>query len=110
MIDRKKGETDKQFCKRLEAYSKFIEDNNRSLRILNADQNKANPRTGRTYQEEAQELFRTIALVELFIREGNAHNAIDMLMGQLSALGFNEVDIFTNQCIQDGAYDGKKVT
>ena len=58
MITKKNGETDKQYSKRLQAYCEVLEENNRALRILNADQNKANPRTGRTYQEEAEELLK----------------------------------------------------
>lgn len=106
MINRKNGETHTQFIKRLESYIEVLKDNNRSLRILNADQNKLNPRTGRTYEQEAKELFISMALIELNLRENNIEFANIVVQGQLEALGFNPVDIATNKCLEDNAYNG----
>lgn len=106
MIIRKHGETHTQFIQRLEAYIEVLQDNNRSLRVLNAEQNKANPKTNRTYEFEARQLFTTVALIENALRNADTEFAQIMAQGQLSDMGFDLVQIESGECLLDGAYNG----
>ena len=109
MSRRKNGETHKQYIKRLEANLANSESNNRALRqhLFNVcnEGDVMNPKTNRLYREEAQELYNTVALVEMFIRNEEAANAVGMLYGQLHALGFSDFEIMTNEALKDGAYN-----
>lgn len=106
---RKSGETHKQYIRRLEAQLASSQESNRALRILNAEQNKTNPRTGRTYESEARELFSAIALVEYFLRTSPESDMPKIIMQQiLLKYNFNDVDIYQDECLLPGAYDGKK--
>ncbi len=108
MIIRKKGETDKQFNQRLKAYAENLEENNRALRVLLTNNDHINPKTLRTYKDEAQELFTTLGIINVQIREDNYEMAKIMTESQLSTLGFDIVDIATFEFLKDGAYNGQK--
>lgn len=109
MSRRKNGETHKQYIRRLEAKLSNSEANNTALRQhlfnLSLETEKANPRTNRSYITEAQELFNTVALVEMFIRCGEAENAVAMLYSQLQEFGYNQVEVLQNEALQDGSYN-----
>lgn len=108
MINRKKGETNKQFISRLESHIQNVEENNRALRSLNQSDNLLNTRTGNSYQYEADQMFTSIALIEKFLREDSPEYAQQIAQGILRQLGFDEVEIYSNQCIKDDIYNGKK--
>lgn len=64
-----------------------------------------NPRTGKNYKSEAEILFTTLALIEQELREGNIEIVKLYTQGCLQELGFDLVDILTNKCLLDGAYN-----
>ncbi len=103
------GETNKQYIRRLEAALENSQENNRSLRQhlfnLSVETEKNNPRTNRPYKQEAQELYNTVAMTEMFIRNGEAENAVAMLYGQLEIFGHDQISVMENKAIQDGSYD-----
>lgn len=108
MIIRKHGETHKQFNERLTAYSENLEENNRSLRVLLTNNDFINPKTNKTYKEEAQQLFITLGIINIQLRESDYEMAKIMTESQLAELGFDTVDIATHEFLKDGAYNGQK--
>jgi len=108
-MNKLQGETNKQYIRRLEAALENTRENNRSLRQhlfnLSIESEKANPRTNRSYREEAQELYNTVAMTEMFIRNGEAENAVNMLYGQLEQFGYGQFEVLQNEAIKDGAYN-----
>lgn len=107
MITRKKGETNKQWAARCEAYAKMVTENNRALRVQLVDNVTVNPRTNKTYQEEAATMYEAITLMEHFYRNGNADMAKMICESVVNNnLGYNEVDVVTDKLIAPGAYDG----
>lgn len=107
MITRKSGETHKQWAGRLEAYAETLAENNRALRsVVGTD--TLNPRTGRTFKAEAQEMFITVALIEEALRRQDYDFCQGMAQGQLDALGLDMVAVYQNEALQEGAYTGIK--
>lgn len=110
MIIRKKGETDKQFCQRLQAYAENLEENNRALRVFQSGNHILNPRTNKNYEQEAMQMFITLGIVYLQLKENEYEMPKIMIESQLSELGFDPVDIATGNFLKDGAYNGKEST
>lgn len=110
MITRKNGETDKQFCKRLEAALDNTIENNRALRKLLNEGPALNPRTNRTYKSEAQEMFYTLvfAMDALMQNDERVSALKNLFRGQLISLGFNDLEIETQEILKDEAYTGVK--
>lgn len=112
MIIRKQGETNGQFVKRHQAYAetlklKIINLSERINQILQVSET-VNPRTQKNYKEEAQQMFTTVALVEHALRVDELDFAKAMCQQQLEELGFDTVQIYQNEALQEGAYSGKK--
>lgn len=110
LIERRKGETDKQYAKRIEAMMNVVVENNRSLRKLikecNSDVSLAvNKRTGKKYKEEARFMFTTLALVNKLLREGDAETCKTYVYETISELGFDVVEMMTDEYLKDNAYD-----
>lgn len=105
---RKTGETHTQYIGRLKAYIENLESNNRALRALLNDNLSLNPRTGKTYMEEARFMFTSIALIEQELRGRGDEPALIYASGTLSQLGFDQAEQYENKCLQDGVYDGKE--
>ena len=104
MISRKNGETHKQYCQRLEAALNIVTENNRALRKHYQDAKQINPRTGKTFEDEAKELFTTVALIEQELRTGSPDTAKLYAKGMLTLLGFDMTQILTDYCLQDDVY------
>lgn len=104
MISRKNGETHKQYTQRLEAALGIITENNRALRKHYQDSKQVNPRTGKPFQDEANELFTTVALIEQELRSGNPETAKLYAQGMLTILGFDMSQIVTDYCLKDDVY------
>lgn len=112
MIIRKNGETNAQWSQRCQAYAEQLEENNRSLRVkiqeLLQVSETTNPRTGNLYKTEAHELFITVALTQTSLTADELQMAKIMIRGQLQSLGFNDVEIDSDECLKDGAYTSPK--
>lgn len=112
MIIRKNGETNAQWSQRCQAYAEQLEENNRNLRVkiqeLLQVSETTNPRTGRLYKIEAEELFITIGLVQTSLKVDELTMAKNMLLGQLHSLGFNDIEIDSQEYFKDGAYTSPK--
>ena len=109
MITRKNGETHTQFISRLTAYIETLEANNRGLRQTLEVDNLINPRSSKSYQTEAQFMFTSLALIDFALRsQKDPETALIYVTGTLEELGFNSVQIYTNACLNVGAYRGEK--
>lgn len=104
MITRKNGETHKQYAQRLEAALGVAIDNNRALRQTYQDSKSVNLRTGKSFQDEASELFTTVALIEQELRSGDPETAKLYAQGMLTLLGFDMSQIVTDYCLKDDVY------
>ena len=104
MISRKNGETHKQFTQRLEGALKTVTENNRALRKHYQDSKPVNPRTGKTFESEANELFTTVALIEQELRQGDPETAKLYAQGMLTIMGFDMTQILTDHCLKDDVY------
>lgn len=104
MLNRKNGETHKQYIQRLKASIDNVRENNRTLRVMLNSQGITNPRTNKAFSSEAEEMFVTLALIEHELRQGDAEIAKMYARGILLQLGFDEVDIETNRLLEDGVY------
>jgi hypothetical protein len=112
MLIRKKGETQSQYCRRMEAFinntMSKLSDRLDQAKEINEQANLTNPRTSKQYKVEAEQMFLTLAWVEKQLRENNHEGVKDIVQMQLLHLGFNEVDLYMNTCVKDGAYNEKK--
>jgi hypothetical protein len=113
MLIRKNGETDKEFCNRLEYYAKDLEaklikerEKTEAALKIPIDANVINPRTKRLYKDEAQLLFTTVALTEDAIRSKMEKESLIFLRECLDQLGFSLVDIYEGKATKENAYNG----
>lgn len=107
MIYKRKGETDGQFCKRLEAELTAVEKKCAELTQKLADQDIVNLRNGSKYKTDANALFHALAvthgLLPAFPKDAKivANEAIQQV-------GFTIVDIAKDSILEPYAYLGKK--
>lgn len=107
MIFRRHGETDGQFCVRLEAELKAVEAKCIELNQKLVDQDIQNLRNGRKYKNDANDLFHALAVAHGLL-PANPDIAKTVVNEAIQLCGFNNVDISTGMILDDGAYLNEK--
>ncbi len=109
---RRQGETVKQIEERsniqIDEYRKQVAEAYRLRDLAISQTEMINPRTKALYKDEASSLFLTMAIIEKFLRDGHVDEAKQMAQQQLLFLGFNEVELYTDKLLEDGAYNEQK--
>lgn len=104
-MQRKRGETYKQLLARATSALDSMQQEVRQARQMLMVDLILNPRTGRSYQSEAQFMFTSLALIEAEIRGTDCNELVlNAARETLEQLGFNIVDQYENKCLKDGAY------
>jgi hypothetical protein len=104
-MNRKQGETYIQLLKRATSEINRLENIISEQSAIMQESEAINSRSGRSYKEEAQFMFLTLAIIERELRGDNTH-AMFAARQALEELGFNIVDQYENKCLKDGAYNG----
>lgn len=104
MILRKGGETDADFIKRLQDEITTMGKLGAEMHAKLEAQELINPRTKKSYKEEAEFMFLSIALIEQETR-GTGSNVAAYASGTLSGLGYDQAEQYMDKCIEDGAYN-----
>ncbi len=109
----KKGETYKQLLARASAEVKNLKDRVYEQRLAkeaaikaSADMDVTNPRTGRSYKEEAELMFQALALIEEAVRTNKSEYVPIFARECLHILGFELVSLYENKATKEGAYNG----
>jgi hypothetical protein len=102
----KKGQTYKQLLRRADNTIESLKDVIKKLQHDMVTLEMINPRTGNSFSNEAEFMFRTLAIIEAELR-GTDSNVLVAARESLEQLGFNIVEQYENKCLMDGAYFGK---
>jgi hypothetical protein len=111
----KKGETYKQLLERASSEVKALKDKIYEQRVAKEEAIKAaatldvtNPRTGKSYKQEATVLFETMAIIEHAIRTKQDQYIVTFARECLDLLGYDTVSLYENKATTPGAYNGEK--
>ena|SRR6266850_192639 len=96
----KKGETYRNFCKRLQLEVQALNRSINLLKSLNIQDNVTNPKTSRLYKQDAEVLFEALIILEENIRLNKT-----FIQDTVQKTGFNLAELYEGKLSRSGAYN-----